>query len=226
MKHWMAIAVIAVMATGLSLADGIRRGDAVITPGLPAGWASEGLVAGADEIGVQRPGHRGQADLVITRHRDPPAGKPLVVYQTIDATPWRGRTIVFSSDMRVELAPEVMRRTGEAGVAEQHIECDGREPASMASVLRGSRTRVWWENNVPLKVPMDATRCSFGVALLVSGEARLSRLQLKDRDEERAAWLAKRRPVPEFASQALPIFPAGAAAGAAAVAPPNLEFKQ
>ena len=35
-KHWIAVGVIAVLATGLSVASGMRHVDAVRTPGLPS----------------------------------------------------------------------------------------------------------------------------------------------------------------------------------------------
>jgi hypothetical protein len=222
MKHWMAVGAIAAMASGLSLFDGTRQNDAVATPGLPGGWVSEGLVAGLDEVGVRRPRLGAGADLVITRQREAQAGKPLAVYQTIDAAPWRGRTIVFSSYLRVQLEPEVMRRTGGAPVAELHIECDGSQPGSVVHVIDGSRTRQWWENNLPLEVADDATRCSYGVVSLAKGEVRLSKLRLKDRDQEREAFLAKRWPQWEPRSDASPVF----LAGASTIAAPNLEFKQ
>jgi hypothetical protein len=222
MKHWMAIGAAAAMATGLSLYDGTRQGAAVTTPGLPGGWVSEGLAAGLDEVGVRRPRDGGNADLVITRQRDASEGTPLAVYQTIDAAPWRGRTIVFSSYLRVQLEPEVMRRTGGAPVAELHIECDGRQPGSVVHAIDGFRTRQWWENNLPLKVADDATRCSYGVVFLAKGEIRLSKLRLKDREREREAFLAKRWPQWEPRSDASPVF----LAAAAAIAAPNLEFRQ
>jgi hypothetical protein len=222
MKHWMAIVATAALATGLSLFDGTRQDAAVTTPGLPRGWLSEGQAAGLDEVGVRRPQGGGGADLLITRKRDAGTGTPLVVYQTIDAVPWRGRTIVFSSYTRVQLAPEVMRRTGGAAVAELHIECDGRQPGRMVSVIDGFRTRRWWEHNLPLKVADDATRCSYGVVSLAQGEIRLSKLRLKDREREREALLAKRWPRLEPESKASPV----SLAGASATASPNLEFEQ
>jgi hypothetical protein len=92
----------------------------------------------------------------------------------------------------------------------------------MVHVLDGFRTRQWWENNLPLKVADDATRCSYGVVFLAKGEVRLSRLRLKDREREREDFLAKRWPQWEPTSQASPV----SLAGAPAIAAPNLEFKQ
>lgn len=224
MKHWMAVGATMVMATGLSLASG--AGDMERAPGLPSGWVSEGLVAGVDEVGVDHPRDGGPAKLVIIKRGDSPAGKPLTVYQTIDATPWRGRTIVFSSYRRVHLEPEVMRRVQGTKVIELHIECDGGQPGSAAFADAGTRTRRWLEANLPVKVPDDATRCSFGVATMVKAEIRLSQVRLKDRGAEREAFLARRWPERDFQSNGNSLLPAGMAANAAAVTPPNLEFKQ
>ena len=85
------------------------------------------------------------------------------------------------------------------------------------------QTRRWVEHNVPVKVAPDATRCSLGVASLVKAEIRLSRLHLKDRAAEREAFLARRWPDLPLPAETESIFPAGAAA---AVATPNLEFRQ
>lgn len=226
MKHWMAITVAAVVATGLSLANGVGKVDAVVTPGLPAGWVAEGLVAGQDDVGVARPRDGAPADLVIVKRHDSPAGKPLNLYQTIDATPWRGRTIVFSYYARIQMEPGDMRRLGDVAVAEFSIECDGKHPGSSANVIKVADTRVWLESNLPLKVADDATRCSFGVASQVPAEIRLSKLRFKDRQEEREAYLARRWPewVPPDKSGS--IYTPGATENALTITQPNLEFKQ
>jgi hypothetical protein len=112
MKHWIAVGIIAVLATGLSLADGAGGHDADTTPGLPQGWVAEGVNPGQDEIAVERPRDGSAPRLAILKHADSSSARPLLVYQTIDATPWRGRTLVFSAYLRVDLEPEVMRRTG------------------------------------------------------------------------------------------------------------------
>ena len=71
-KHWVAVGVIAVLATGLSLASGVRHVDAVRTPGLPAGWTADNLVSGQDDVGVDRPRDGGPAELVIVKREDSP----------------------------------------------------------------------------------------------------------------------------------------------------------
>jgi hypothetical protein len=222
-KHWVAVGVIAVLATGLSLASGMRHVDAVRTPGLPAGWTADNLVSGLDDVGVDRPRDGGQAELVIVKREDSPAGKPLTVVHTIDATPWRGRTMIVSFYSRAVLEPEVMRRAKGKKVVELHVECDGSQAGGKVSEDALWQTRRWVEHNFRVKVAPDATRCTLGVASLVKAELRLSRLHLKDRAAEREALLAKRWPDLPLPAQSESIFPAGTAA---AVATPNLEFKQ
>jgi hypothetical protein len=222
-KHWIAVGVIAVLATGLSVASGMRHVDAVRTPGLPSGWAAHNVVAGLDDIGVDRPRDGSPAELVIVKQEDAPAGRPLTVVHTIDATPWRGRTMIVSFYSRAELEPEVMRRTKGKKAVELLVECDGSRTGAKVSVDALWHTRRWIEHNVPVKVAPDATRCSLGVASLVKAEIRLSRLHLKDRAAEREALLARRWPDLPLPAQTESIFPAGTAA---AVATPNLEFKQ
>jgi hypothetical protein len=222
-NHWIAVGVIAVLATGLSVAGGTRHVDAVRTPGLPAGWTADNLVPGLDDVGVNRPRDGSPAELVIVKRDDSPAGRPLTVHHTIDATPWRGRIMVVSFYSHVDLEPEVMRRTKGKKVIELHVECDGSQSGGKVSVDAVWHTRRWIEHNFPVRVADDATRCSLGVASLVKAEIRLSRLHLKDRAVEREAWMAKRRPELPLPAQTESIFPADTAA---AVATPNLEFKQ
>lgn len=221
MKHWMAVAIIGVMATGLSLASIPRTPDAVRTPGLPSGWSGEGIVAGVDEIAVERPRDGGPAELVIVKHDDTLAGTPLSVYQAIDATPWRGHTMVLSFHSRVQLEPDVMRRTQGQKVVELHLECDGaRQPGRGIAVDASWHTRRWVENNLTVKVAADTTRCVFGVASLVKAEIRLSRMRIKERPAFRVA-----KPWPEWLDmpKGPSIFPAGVAA---TTTPLNLELKQ
>ena len=223
MKHWMAVAIAGVMATGLSLANGPHGTAAVITPGLPKGWVADGLVAGQDRVGVDRPRNGAPAELVIVKQEDAPPDKPLVIYQTIDATSLRGHAIVFSFYSHLDLEPEVMRRTKGRKAVELHFACDGGEPRMKASLDAAWQTRRWVKQNWSMRVPKDATHCSFGAASLVKAELRLSRMRLKDRTAERQAMLAE-RPSDRFPeNRAGTIFPEHVAA---AVTPPNLEFKQ
>jgi hypothetical protein len=198
----------------------------VRTPGLPGGWLVDGFAPGRDDVGVDRPGNGGPAELVITRHDDSLQGKPLAVYQTIDARPWRGRTIQFSSYTRVYLEPDVMRRTGGARVTELHMECGGEQAGRTVSVDLAWHTRSWVEHNIPIEVPDDATYCRFGMATTVRAEMRLSRVHLKDYRAEREALLARRWPEWKMPAGGQSLFPAGVAKQAAAIAPPNLEFNQ
>lgn len=223
MKHWMAVALIGAMATGLSLANGARTPTFDRTAGLPSGWVADNLVAGQDAISVDRPRGGGPAELVILQRADAPAGKPLSVYQSIDATPWRGRTMIFSFYSKVVLEPEVMRGTKGGKDVEFHVECDGTGAAGEVSVDASWRTREWIEHNFAIRVADDAIRCSLGMASLVRAEVRLSRLHLKDRAAEGEAWIAKRMPNMAIEPRGSSIFTASAAP---AVTPPNLEFKQ
>jgi hypothetical protein len=225
MKHWIAVGIIAVLATGLSLADGAGGRDADTTPGLPQGWVAEGFVPGLDQIAVERPRDGSAPRLAILKHAGADSSSPLLVYQTIDATPWRGRTLVFSSYLRVDLDPEVMRRTGGAQAVELHVDCGGGARGATVALNAGRLTRHWLEHNIPLAVPADATRCSFGVASRVKAEIRLSRVHLKDRAREREALLARRWPEWQPPSGADSMFPPGLATDTQ-TAPPNLEFKQ
>lgn len=225
MKHWIAVGIIAVLATGLSLADGAGGRDVDTTPGLPQGWVAEGVNPGQDEIAVERPRDGSAPRLAVLKHADAPSARPLLVYQTIDATPWRGRTLVFSSYLRVDLDSEVMRRIDGAQAVELHVGCGGGSRNVAATVNAGHLTRHWLEHNIPLAVPADATRCSFGVASKVRAEIRLSRVHLKDRAKEREAFLAKRWPEWQPPSGAASMFSPGVTTDAQA-APPNLEFKQ
>jgi hypothetical protein len=225
MKHWIAVGIIAAMATGLSLADRAGEPDALTTPGLPQDWIAEGLAPGLDDISVERPRDGSAARLAIVKHDESASDKPLTVYQTIDATPWRGRTLVFSSYSRVDLEPEVMRRTEGAQTVELHVDCDGGARGATVGVNAARLTRIWLEHNIPLQVPPDARRCSFGVASRVKSVIRLSRVRLKDRAREREALIARRWPESTFAAGAASMFSAGAT-GHAQATPPNLEFKQ
>lgn len=230
MKHWMAIGAIAIMATGLTLYSGTGRADRVATPGLPAGWLSEALVAGSDSVAVDRPRVGGEPNLVIIRRRHETGTRPLAVYQTIDAAPWRGRTMTFASQARVHLEPDAMRRTGTGPVAELHVHCDGSRPAGRMSAFDGTRTRRWLETNLLVQVADDAKRCVFGVVVLTEGEVRLSRLHLKDPAREHAEKLVRWMPAPaDAASAGKALFAAKAkemAASKAAMTAPNLELKQ
>jgi hypothetical protein len=224
MKHWIAVGIIAAMATGLSVVNGGGE-PAARTPGLPQGWTGAGIVPGIDEIAVERPRDGGPARLLIVKHADSPPGKPLIVYQTIDATPWRGRTLVFSAYRRVDLEPEAMRRTADTQAVELHVDCDGGPHGAMA-VMNGSRwTRRWIESNIPLKVPVDATRCSLGIVSKVKGEIRLAQVRLKDQARERENMLARHRPERNLFTGVDSMLPVGLALQAQAT-PPNLEFAQ
>jgi hypothetical protein len=222
MKHWMAIAVAGVLATGLSVADGMHHVNLVRTPGLPVGWSLDGFAAGRDEVAVDRPADGGPPELVVRRGASGDA-RPLAVYQTIDATPWRGRTLQFSSYTWTGMDPDTMRRTRGAKATELHIECDGGARGTVVSLDATWQTRAWIEHNIPIDVPADATRCRFGMAATVPAELRMRRVHLKDYDAERAAFIAKRWPDwrPKRGEESLFAAPA-----AAASAQPNLEFKQ
>ncbi len=230
MKHWMAIGAIAIMATGLTLHSSIGQAEFITTPGLPAGWLSEGVVTGSDTVAVDRPPGGGEPDLVISRGRHETGAGPMAIYQTIDATPWRGRILVFASHARIHMDADEMRRMGSGAVAEIHVRCDGSQPGSLMSEIDGSRTRRWLEMNLPVQVAADARRCTFGVVVLAKAEVRLSRLKLKDPARDMEVKFARRMPAPaDTASAGTTLFAEKAqetAANAAPMTAPNLELKQ